>query len=339
MLIKPDDLSEKAMLIVGTNSLEIVMPCHQPKNILFPLLKRLTHEDYARFATEYCTSCKNNEKCHCSCYSRFTQILFLYQFFLGFISGHVVIISQRFVYICFKNKQFYVSQSVLKGQHASNRRFQEEMTGRTLARGNWLGSDEEVVDGNVDQLDEKSNKSHDSETDGSGYGDLLVFCKLFLRKWNRPGLAASFNKAFFLKEPTGTYDYHQDWDNRTFTNRKRLSLFQSSREKDGSPLNLIRICLLYRSMSNNMRTGICRSLQTPKRLYAFFVSHGAVAQILNNPRVPERSFNEKKASVLCQQSKDGILLYLFLPFHLFPVKKRKENSKITYLSCRAQCIG
>jgi hypothetical protein len=36
-----------------------------------------------------------------------------------------------------------------------------------------LSSDNDVVDGNVDQLDEESDEAHDGETDGCGYGNLL----------------------------------------------------------------------------------------------------------------------------------------------------------------------
>ena len=35
------------------------------------------------------------------------------------------------------------------------------------------GSDDDVVDGNVDQLDEKSNESHESKSDSCSDGNLL----------------------------------------------------------------------------------------------------------------------------------------------------------------------
>ena len=45
-----------------------------------------------------------------------------------------------------------------------------------------LGSDDDVVDWDVDELDEESNESHDGESDRGGRGDLLVFCK---KKWGK----------------------------------------------------------------------------------------------------------------------------------------------------------
>ena len=38
-----------------------------------------------------------------------------------------------------------------------------------------LGSDDDVVDGDVNQLDEEPDEAHDGETDGSGDRDLLEF--------------------------------------------------------------------------------------------------------------------------------------------------------------------
>ena len=35
-----------------------------------------------------------------------------------------------------------------------------------------LGSDYDVVDGDVDELDEEADESHDAESDGGGDGDL-----------------------------------------------------------------------------------------------------------------------------------------------------------------------
>ena len=35
----------------------------------------------------------------------------------------------------------------------------------------------DVVDGNVNEFDEKANESHDSKTNGSRQGNFLEFCK------------------------------------------------------------------------------------------------------------------------------------------------------------------
>ena len=37
-----------------------------------------------------------------------------------------------------------------------------------------LRADDDVVDGNVDELDEETNEAHDGESDGGGHRDLLV---------------------------------------------------------------------------------------------------------------------------------------------------------------------
>jgi hypothetical protein len=40
-----------------------------------------------------------------------------------------------------------------------------------------LRSDDDVVDGDVDELDEEADEAHDGEPDGSGDGDLLELWK------------------------------------------------------------------------------------------------------------------------------------------------------------------
>ena len=40
-----------------------------------------------------------------------------------------------------------------------------------------LGAHDDVVDGNVDQLNEESDEAHDGESDGGGHGDFLKFWK------------------------------------------------------------------------------------------------------------------------------------------------------------------
>lgn len=39
-----------------------------------------------------------------------------------------------------------------------------------------LGAYNNIVDGNVNQFDKKSNKAHNAETYGSGYSNFLKFC-------------------------------------------------------------------------------------------------------------------------------------------------------------------
>ena len=38
-----------------------------------------------------------------------------------------------------------------------------------------LSAHNDVVDGDVDELDEEANEAHESEPDGRGYGNLLEF--------------------------------------------------------------------------------------------------------------------------------------------------------------------
>ena len=38
-----------------------------------------------------------------------------------------------------------------------------------------LRAHDDVVDGDVDELDEEADEAHDAETDGGGDGDLLEF--------------------------------------------------------------------------------------------------------------------------------------------------------------------
>ena len=40
-----------------------------------------------------------------------------------------------------------------------------------------LRSHNDVVDGDVNELDEEADEAHDRESDGGGHGDLLEFCK------------------------------------------------------------------------------------------------------------------------------------------------------------------
>ena len=40
-----------------------------------------------------------------------------------------------------------------------------------------LRADDDVVDGDVDQLDEEADETHDAEADRGGDGDLLELCK------------------------------------------------------------------------------------------------------------------------------------------------------------------
>ena len=40
-----------------------------------------------------------------------------------------------------------------------------------------LWADDDIVDGDVDQLDEESDEAHDGESDGGGDSDLLELCK------------------------------------------------------------------------------------------------------------------------------------------------------------------
>lgn len=48
---------------------------------------------------------------------------------------------------------------------------------QSLATRLELASDENVVDGDVDQLDEEADEAHDHEADGSGDRDLHELCK------------------------------------------------------------------------------------------------------------------------------------------------------------------
>ena len=45
-----------------------------------------------------------------------------------------------------------------------------------------LWADDDIVDGDVDQLDEESDEAHDGESDGGGDSDLLELCKK-LKNW------------------------------------------------------------------------------------------------------------------------------------------------------------
>ena len=46
-----------------------------------------------------------------------------------------------------------------------------------------LRSDNDVVDGNVDEFDEKSDESHDGESNGGCNSDLLEFWKKMKNAW------------------------------------------------------------------------------------------------------------------------------------------------------------
>lgn len=56
---------------------------------------------------------------------------------------------------------------------------------QSLATRRELASDENVVDGDVDQLDEEADEAHDHEADGSGDSDLHELCKdeQEVKKW------------------------------------------------------------------------------------------------------------------------------------------------------------
>ena len=45
-----------------------------------------------------------------------------------------------------------------------------------------LWADDDIVDGDVDQLDEESDEAHDGESDGGGDSDFLELCKK-IRNW------------------------------------------------------------------------------------------------------------------------------------------------------------
>ena len=45
-----------------------------------------------------------------------------------------------------------------------------------------LRADDDVVDGDVDQLDEEPDEAHDGEADGCGHSDLLELCN---KNYNR----------------------------------------------------------------------------------------------------------------------------------------------------------
>jgi hypothetical protein len=44
---------------------------------------------------------------------------------------------------------------------------------------NYKNLHNDVVDGNVDELDEEANEAHQAETNSCGHGNLLEFCKKF----------------------------------------------------------------------------------------------------------------------------------------------------------------